>query len=96
MASTDRANNAGIVASVRLHLYMAQSGQPLPAATGMVRTLDYGGLLRQLAAQSGYSPRTLHRIIAHWLHQPPPLAGEFSAARHLILDGTFLDRRKGV
>ena len=60
------------------------------------RWIMEGDTVRQRAAQSGYSPRTLHRIIAHWLHQPPPLAGEFSAARHLILDGTFLDRRKGV
>ena len=60
------------------------------------RWMMEGYTVRQLAAQSGYSPRTLHRIIAHWLQQPPPLAGEFSAARHLILEGTFLDRRKGV
>ena len=60
------------------------------------RWIMEGDTVRQLAAPSGYSPRTLHRIIAHWLHQPPPLAGEFSAARHLILDGPFLDRRKGV
>lgn len=60
------------------------------------RWIMEGYTVRQLAAQSGYSPRTLHRIIAHWLQQAPPLASELSAARHLILDGTFLDRRKGV
>ena len=60
------------------------------------RWIMEGYTVRQLAAQSGYSPRTLHRIIAHWLQQPPPLACEFSAARQLILDGTFLAHRKGV
>jgi len=51
---------------------------------------------RQIAAQSGHSIRTVRRIITHWLQFPPPNSSNLSAYRYLILDGTFLDERKGV
>ena len=60
------------------------------------RWIVEGYTIRQLAAQSGYSPRTLRRLIAYWLHQPPPIQPDFSAFRHLLFDGTILAHRKGV
>lgn len=52
--------------------------------------------VRQLAAQSGHSIRTIRRIIHYWLHQPPPRNPDLAASRYLLLDGTFLHQRKGV
>lgn len=60
------------------------------------RWIIEGYTIRQLAAQSGYSPRTLRRLIASWLHRPPPLPADFSACRHLLFDGTSVAHRKGV
>lgn len=60
------------------------------------RWIVEGYTVRQLAAQSGYSLRTLQRIIDHWLRRPPHNETELSAYRHLIFDGTFIDQRKGV
>lgn len=60
------------------------------------RWIVEGYTIRQLAAQSGYSPRTLRRLIAYWLHRPPPIPSDFSACRHLLFDGTILAHRKGV
>ena len=60
------------------------------------RWIVEGYTLRQIAAQSGHSIRTVQRIIEHWLGHPPPNNTELSAYRYLILDGTFLHQRKGV
>ena len=60
------------------------------------RWIVEGYTIRQLAAQSGYSPRTLRRLIAYWLHRPPPSPSDLSACRHLLFDGTILAHRKGV
>lgn len=59
------------------------------------RWIIEGETVRQLAAQSGYSPRTLHRGLASWLAQPPPRSGECATARQLIVDGTRIERRNG-
>ena len=59
------------------------------------RWIIEGETVRQLAAQSGYSPRTLHRVLASWLAQPPPRSGECATARQLIVDGTRSERRNG-
>ena len=95
MAPVAKANRAGIVPSADGPL----CGRTRPTSIGNGSCGSNAGLWRATPSvnwphQSGYSPRTLHRIIAHWLQQPPPLACEFSAARHLILDGTFLDHRE--
>jgi len=55
-----------------------------------------GYSVRQLARQSGYSRRTLHRIIDYWLQQAPPLLADLSKHQHLLFDGTFINKRKGV
>lgn len=52
--------------------------------------------MRQLSELSGYSPRTLHRIISSYLEQSPHLVGPQSSSKYLILDGTFIQDRKGV
>ena len=60
------------------------------------RWIIEGYTIRQLAAQSGYSPRTLRRLLASWLDRPPPLPADFSACRHLLFDGTSVAHRQGV
>ena len=60
-----------------------------------VRWIVEGYTIRQLAAQSGYSPRTLRRLIAYWLDRPP-LPADCSACRHRLFDGTSVAHRKGV
>lgn len=52
--------------------------------------------MRQIAAQSSHSTRTVRRIIKYWLEHPPLNESQLAAHRHLLLDGTFLDRRKGI
>lgn len=52
--------------------------------------------MRQIAAQSGHSVRTARRIIEYWLDHPPGREVQLSAHRHLLLDGTFIDGRKGI
>jgi hypothetical protein len=60
------------------------------------RWIVEGYTLRQLAIQSGHSISTVRRIIEHWLEHPPPNKTKLAGYRYLILDGTFLDQRKGV
>jgi len=60
------------------------------------RWIVEGYTLRQLAAQSGHSIRTLQRIIGYWLGHPPPNNTDLSVYRYLLLDGTFINQRKGV
>lgn len=52
--------------------------------------------MRQIAAQSGHSFRTVRRIIKYWLEHPAAEEIKFAAHRYLLLDGTFLDQRKGI
>ncbi len=39
---------------------------------------------------------TIGRVIRYWLEHPPTGCTDLSRSRHLILDGTFLERRRGV
>jgi hypothetical protein len=52
--------------------------------------------VRQIAAQSGHSVRTIRRIIKYWLEHPPAQQVELAVHRHLLLDGTYIDGRKGI
>lgn len=60
------------------------------------RWITEGYTIKQIAAQSRYSLRTVRRIIQRQLRHPAPIATDLSKYRYLILDGTFLDQRKGV
>ena len=62
----------------------------------VVRWIVEGSTIRQVAAQSGDSPRTLRRLIAYWLDRPPARRPDCSASRYLLFDGTMLAHRKGV
>jgi hypothetical protein len=55
-----------------------------------------GYTFRQIAAQSGYSVRTVQRIIKYWLDQSVPIRRGLCPSRYLIWDGTFIEGRKGV
>lgn len=55
-----------------------------------------GYTVKQLSEASGHSPRTLHRIISSYLEQTPPVEDRQYSSRHWILDGTFIQDRKGV
>ena len=39
---------------------------------------------------------TIQRIINYWLPQPPSFTADLSSCRYLILDGTFIEQRKGL
>jgi hypothetical protein len=60
------------------------------------RWIIEGYTVRQLAQQSGHSMSTIGRLIRYWLERPPTGRADLSRSRHLILDGTFLERRRGV
>ena len=55
-----------------------------------------GYTIRPRAAPSGYSPRTLRRLIAYGFPRPPPLPSDFSACRPRLFDGTSVAHRQGV
>jgi len=55
-----------------------------------------GYSLRQLTAQSGHSPKTLQRITHYWLEHPPVFSSNLSSCQYLILDGSFMERPKGL
>jgi len=58
------------------------------------RWITEGYSIRQLANQSGYSPRTIRRIIEYWLRHPPRLSIDLSKFKHLVIDGTYLLKRR--
>jgi len=61
------------------------------------RWITQGYTVMQLAQQSGHSISTIRRIIDSWLKHPPhPNNSDLTGFHHLIFDGTFLDRRKGI
>ena len=60
------------------------------------RWITEGYTIKQIAAQSGHSLRTVRRIIQRELRHRAPIPIDLSKYRYLILDGTFLDQRKGV
>ena len=55
-----------------------------------------GYAIRQIAQQSGYSTRTIRRIVAQHLECPPELSTDLVSCRHVILDGTAFERRRGI
>lgn len=56
-----------------------------------------GFTVRQLHHISGLSSSSLRRILHYWLAHPPVLDTiDLKSARHLIFDGTFLQRRHGI
>lgn len=55
-----------------------------------------GYTFRQLAQQSGHSRATIQRIVNYWLSQLPPFTGNLSSCQYLVLDGTFMERPKGL
>jgi hypothetical protein len=52
--------------------------------------------MRQLSLQSGHSLSSIRRMIGYWLLRPPSNTGDLSAHHYLILDGTILERRRGI
>lgn len=60
------------------------------------RWIVEGYSIRQLSTQSHLSHSTLVRIITYWLARPPAFTDDFSHVRHIICDGTFLRRNKGI
>ncbi len=53
-----------------------------------------GYSMRQLSRQSGYSQRTMRRIINYWLCCPSKLVLDLAAYKHLVIDGTYFDGRR--
>jgi transposase-like protein len=53
-----------------------------------------GYSLRQLSMISGYSQRTLRRIIAFHLGQIPEPPDELSEARYIVMDGSYIQGRQ--
>jgi hypothetical protein len=51
---------------------------------------------RQLSEQSGYSVSTIRRIVRYWLERTPKMRKDFAKDSHLILDGTIIERPRGV
>ena len=55
-----------------------------------------GYTIRQLAIQSGYSRSTISRIINYWLDRTPKESVDLSRFKYLVLDGTYLIKRRIV
>jgi transposase-like protein len=55
-----------------------------------------GYSIRQLASLSGYSENTIRRIVCYWLDRPPGLCGDLRRFKYLVIDGTYLIKRKLV
>lgn len=60
------------------------------------RWIREGYGIRQLGAQSGRRERTLRRVVRYWLNRPPADRGNLSPHRHLVIDGTYLQGRRGA
>lgn len=60
------------------------------------RWIIEGYSVRQIAIHSGHSARTIRRIVKYWLEHPPAKELELRTHRYLVLDGTFIDGRKGI
>lgn len=53
-----------------------------------------GYSVRQLSVMSGYSQRTLRRIIAFHLDRIPELKADLSEAHYVVMDGSYLEGRQ--
>lgn len=51
---------------------------------------------RELARLSRFSRTTIRRVILYWLEHPPLVDVPCSSVKHLIVDGTFLRRNRGI
>lgn len=60
------------------------------------RWMREGYTVRQLSHQSSHSPSTLRRIIKYWIDHPPQELRNISCYDHLIFDGSYLVKRKGM
>lgn len=52
--------------------------------------------LRELAQLSHRSAATIRRTVAYWLQRPPTLYSSCASIQHIIVDGTFLRRNRGI
>jgi hypothetical protein len=52
--------------------------------------------IKELARQNHCSISTVRRAILYWLQRPPIKVVSYSTVRHIIVDGTFLRRNKGI
>ena len=52
--------------------------------------------LRELARLSHLSLATIRRTVAYWLERPPTLQSSCGTIKHIIVDGTFLRRNRGI
>lgn len=55
-----------------------------------------GYTIRELARLSHHSPATMRRAMLYWLQRPPTLSSSCASVRHIIVDGTFLRRNRGL
>lgn len=60
------------------------------------RWIKEGYTIQQLVSHSGYSESTVRRIIAYWLNHPPPALNDLSSFKYLVIDGTYLVKRRIV
>lgn len=60
------------------------------------RWIIEGYTCRQLAQQSSHSISTIQRIVSFWLGHPPAFISDLSSCRYFILDGTFIEERRGL
>lgn len=58
------------------------------------RWIKEGYSLRQLSDISGYPARTLRRIIAYYLAEPPVITEDLSQSQYLVIDGSYLQGRQ--
>ena len=52
--------------------------------------------IKELARQHHCSSSTVRRAILYWLQRPPECVVSCSEVRHIIVDGSFLRRNKGI
>jgi len=59
--------------------------------------IEEGYSIRELARMNRVSQSTARRVIQYWLAQVPPKSKvDLLTTKHLILDGTFLQRPRGI
>jgi len=58
------------------------------------RWITEGYSLRQLSFISGYSQRTLRRIVTYHLEQSPEVGDDLSDAHYVVMDGSYLQGRQ--
>ena len=57
------------------------------------RWIQEGYSVRQLSLQSKHSSTKLYDIINYWLQNPPTNHNDLSHHKHILFDGSFLERR---